>query len=158
MTVSGGVLTLASGSSMAAAPLHPATMLKAIEWEFRARCTYGGYDHSLRVSIFAQDGNNRWTHFGPNWQSSGILNYLWKFVDGSSYFVIKATHTGDTNWHTVRGTRTGSGAWEIFYDGVSDGTATDTWMPSSNNYFFIHNDPGTYVHDVELDYIWIRGW
>lgn len=157
VSVSSGVVTLNPNSSMITNPLHSAAATKNIEWEFKARCTYSGIDHALRVSLFTDSNlSNRWTHFAPNWQSAGILNYLWKIVNGTRYFIITATHTGNTNWHIIKGRRTTSGGWEIFYDGVSDGTAIDTWMPSANTYFAIHNDPGTYVKAVELDYIWVK--
>lgn len=156
VSVNNSIVTLNPGSEMKAMPLHTIASSKNIEWEFKARCTYNGIDHALRISLFSDSTlQNRWTHFAPNWQQYGILNYLWKIVNGVNYQVIKATHTGDINWHVIKGKRTSNGNWEIFYDGVSDGITFDTWMPA-NDWFFIHNDLGTYVNPVELDYIYVK--
>jgi len=156
--VSGGVVTLAPSSAIRSARAYPFNPNKTLRWEYRGRSTYSRYapEHGLRITIIGADENNRWTAFGPNWKIQYNYNALWKCVNGSWTILMSTIHTGDTNWHVISGKRYPGGTWEIFYDGVSDGTATDKWLPSGNNYIWISNDVEPYDHAVELDYfkIW----
>lgn len=156
ISISSGIATLTPGTALISARAFPFNSGKTLAWEFKGRSTYSGYDHALRLTVIGADGNNRWTAFGPNWQQAGNLNALWKCVGGSWTIVKNVAHPGDTNWHVISGKRYPNGTWEIFYDGVSDGTVVDAWLPAGNNYLILSNDAGTYVHDVDLDYfkIW----
>jgi len=46
--------------------------------------------------------------------------------------LINSTWSCDTNWHTCKVTRDGAGNWELFLDGNSKGTATDTTYTDFN--------------------------
>jgi len=165
VSVSGGVVTLTPSSAIRSARAYPFNPNKTLRWEYRGRSTYPSYYpgipyHALRITIIGADENNRWTAFGPNlYVELGNSNALWKCVNGSWTIVKNVYHNADTNWHVISGKRYPGGTWEIFYDGVSDGTVVDTWLPSGNNYIWISNDFGNTrqaQHNVELDYfkIW----
>ncbi|RLI74122.1 hypothetical protein DRO97_06310, partial [Archaeoglobales archaeon] len=150
-TITNGVNRLAPAATLRSARAFPFNPNKTLVWEYKGRSTYSGRDHALRVTVLGATRNNRWTAFGPNWQEAGNLNALWKCVNGSWTIVKLVAHSGNTNWHTISGKRYPDGTWEIFYDGVSDGTVADSWLPSGNNYIWVSNDAGTYIHDVEFD-------
>jgi len=76
-------------------------------------------------------------------------NYgLYDCVD--AVWVIKVTHAEDTSWHTCKTTRDADGNFEVFFDGTSDGTATDTTttsidtirltQPSASSNYDVHFD------------------
>ena len=53
----------------------------------------------------------------------------YKSVGGSRSTIIVNSWPGDTNTYTIKGTRGPYGSLELILDGVSQGTATDTYTP-----------------------------
>ena len=79
--------------------------------------------------------------FTPIWVSVGNFYYLWIHQNGTMNFrlvsgaiqstIIASTWTADLNWHKAKITRNSSGYFEIFLDGVSKGTVTNTTHTTS---------------------------
>jgi len=65
---------------------------------------------------------------------------------GGSYTRVIDTSTSSSvgDWHTCKATRDSDGNWELFHDGTSVGTATDTYLPSVKTLWH------TNAHDVEI--------
>ena len=55
-----------------------------------------------------------------------------KKVSDTDTALIDPGWTSDTAWHTCKATRDASGNFEMFFDGVSKGTATDTSITTAN--------------------------
>jgi len=51
------------------------------------------------------------------------------------YVLIDQSWTIDIDWHTAKITRDANGIFEIFLDGVSKGTVTDTDITTTNDNF-----------------------
>lgn len=75
------------------------------------------------------------------WRLNGDTKYsfLWRYDDAHMVYdsvdstsIVSATHAEDTAWHTRKCTRDSVGNWEIFFDGASDGTTTDTTTTSTD--------------------------
>ena len=56
---------------------------------------------------------------------------LCKTVSSSSSSLISGSWSIDTEWHIIKVTRDSSDNFELFFDGVSKGTTTDTILTSS---------------------------
>lgn len=85
----------------------------------------GGY-HSGYVNNFFQNGDRLLSEM----DSGGSLNRL-----------IETAVGNDTNLHTLKTTRDGSGNWELLHDGSSLGTASDTSHTTSDGGGFVGDSP-----------------
>ena len=97
-----------------------------------------------------------------SWVSGGEGYDLMYRTDGSEYTLWKGRHNtaiisstwdGDTAWHEAKITRDSSGNFELFYDGVSKGTATDTDYTSFNTLEVFYTNGvqiDTYFDDLEV--------
>lgn len=77
------------------------------------------------------------------WGAHNIIGIRYGFskrVATVDSVVITDTTITDTAWHTVKITRTSAGGWELFKDGVSVGTTTDTWLPPTPWYLNIRKE------------------
>ncbi|TDA33200.1 MAG: hypothetical protein DSO04_01050 [Hadesarchaea archaeon] len=107
-------------------------------WEWRSKADSVGSAVSGRavdVRIIYQDDSNNYYQYWIT--DTTYLGYrLLKIAGGttSSTVIDGGNWAWDTNWHTHRVTRTRAGLWELFYDGTSKGTATDTWLPSPREF------------------------
>lgn len=101
------------------------------EWKYDARFvsnpsgTFGFYRHEPLLL----DASNDW--FIDKVGDSASVNFkLGKNESGTTTKVISGSWTNDSNWHTDRLTRSPYADWELFHDGTSQGTATDSYMPN----------------------------
>jgi len=107
-----------------------------------------GYNHTL--SFMFIDTDNFYSAY-----ISGFDNYVRfdKFVTGSITHLIAGSITRDTDWHEVKITRDADGNFELFYDGTSKGTTTDTSHSSGDlviGQLREVNDEDVYVDDLEV--------
>ena len=65
--------------------------------------------------------------------ATGALRLVRSTTDLGGAAIISTTWTADTGWHTMKITRDINGNFEIFLDGVSKGTVTNTLITTSNN-------------------------
>lgn len=87
-----------------------------------------------------------------------VISYLPS--EGSEYSlmrsgtnIITSTWTPDTNWHTIKVSRSSSGLFELFMDNVSKGTVTDnTYTASSYMVIYITQT----AHERQFDDIRVR--
>lgn len=70
-----------------------------------------------------QDGFNEWR---VRFDADGNMN-LQKTNSNTDTTVISGSYTNDQSWHEVEVTRNDSAGWELFEDGSSQGTATDSF-------------------------------
>ncbi|WP_276301104.1 hypothetical protein [Halorussus lipolyticus] len=66
--------------------------------------------------------------------------------------IISGSWNGDTNQHTAKATRDESGNYELFVDGTSQGTASDTYLPNAKRVRLINTSDAT----VSIDRVKIR--
>lgn len=88
-----------------------------------AATTTGG----LALQFIYADANN-------SWRIRVVYNgtyALTKKVGGTETDVVSSTWPNDTAQHTAKFTRDSGGNFELFLDGISKGTATDTFLPSA---------------------------
>ena len=108
----------------------------------------GGWNYTL--AFMFTDTDNFYAAF-----ISGFDEYVRfsKFVTGSNTHLIEGSITRDTDWHEVKITRDSSGNFELFYDGTSKGTVTDTSFTSGDlviGQFKEQNNEDVYVDDLEV--------
>ena len=74
------------------------------------------------------------------------------YYDGSTLnsLISVDTDTRDGNWHTIKVTRDSNGNFELFLDGVSQGTATDTSITTSE-IIHVWEDFDTGYNNAEVD-------
>lgn len=103
-------------------------------WEYQWQSTPSS--GSVDLYPIRESGGDYWTVFV---NSNGTIN-LNKGQDGSfNGGLLSGSYTVDTNIHTVSATRSadidgnGNTGWELFIDGVSQGTTTDSFAPEPNN-------------------------
>ena len=107
-----------------------------------------GYNFTLAFML--KDKDNHYAAY-----ISGYDDYVRfsKQIAGTVTHLIAASISRDTDWHEVKITRDADGNFELFYDGVSKGTATDTEITSGDlaiGQFQEDNDEDAYVDDLEV--------
>lgn len=133
---SGGYITIPSG-------------LETGSWEVHFKFDTAPASGELQTFLLRKDANNQWR---VRIQSGGGLN-LSSVQSGTNSTLVSSTWPVDTNPHTVRVERTRDGDWELFFDGASEGTATDTFVPGGDRNFGFYNgmDVATTVQHVALE-------
>lgn len=97
------------------------------EIDMRVTATGGVASGNPRQFVFMfEDANNYWSYVTVE---EGYVR-LYKVDGGTENGVFSGSWTYDTSWHTYKVTRDSSGNFELFVDGVSKGTVTDTWLPT----------------------------
>lgn len=123
-SATGGVLELSAGDSTAQTVSIPSLLVER-EWSI----TYK-FDNSVTTGSFVMEiiygGDSDRLLFGQ--AQSGTVRLAKD--NGTFTDLITGSQTEDTNEHTIRATRSDDGEFELFYDGTSQGTATDTFLPS----------------------------
>ena len=95
-----------------------ATTTTATEWVFPIAIFSGG--------SYLSGGD----YYAIFYRTDGSAYRLEKRVGGTRSILIDSTWDGDDAWHEAKFTRDESGNLELFYDGVSKGTATNTAITS----------------------------
>lgn len=158
-TVSNGVLDIGTRGDNGVDSQIVSTTLNLdtssfIRWEIIARGTNiestAGY---FQPDIWWEDGNNYWrVRIDINGNEGNEEFVLDKFENGSQTVVINSTYSADTNFKKFEVERSAAGDWEIFIDGATKGTTTDTFAPAVNN-FRVHNrqDRNVEVDEIKVD-------
>lgn len=113
-------------------------------WQFSVRFDTIDYtgpaDNYVDVSFMGSvsTGINGFTvRAAVNHISAGATNVL-QLLNSSFSGLISTSVVWDTAWHVIKITRTSLGVFELFLDGASVGTVTDTTAPSPE-YFHIYS-------------------
>jgi len=136
-TLTDGILTIANGDKITISP-----GLTEGSFEVKLRATTGGTGPSgtMYVAFIYQDDNNNIGIY--EWEPMGLGK-----VDGGTYTHLISDDNPSTTQATFKFTRDASGNYEFFKDGVSQGTTTDTFLPTNNN-IAIWSDRS---EDIEVD-------
>jgi|Deesub1362A_J573_1020465.scaffolds.fasta_scaffold00348_79 hypothetical protein len=120
-------------------------------WELKfQRVAVGGTDNYTLFAYFMyEDSSNYYVLYIQNKSTSPAVLLVKNQAGGGDTTLISFTWDSDTNEHTLKLTRDSSGNWELFYDGVSKGTATDSWLPSNPTQFKITS--GINLGTMDLD-------
>ena len=102
------------------------------------------------MSFIHQDPNNKIFSYFRDDSGTTQFRRLTKTVSGTGTELIKNDTTPDTNWHTTKITRSAYGDWEAFWDGVSYGTATDSFLPDNNHRVRIKKQ-GYQANELRMD-------
>jgi len=101
-------------------------------WELDFQYTTMGNDYdNLQLIPVWENADNDWNMLIQD--DAGDSFNLNKDDGGTRTNVISTTWVCDTASHTVKVTRNAPDSWEIFLDGASEGTATDSYWPTENN-------------------------
>lgn len=150
--VSGGVLTLdgASGAATNDGVSTPSTFTEGT-WEWDAKASNTSGTRYLKNNFIYEDAdNNLRVNFRPGGTPGNEVDLI-KTDAGVASTLITGSWTADTNWHTIKATRDTSGNFELFFDGVSQGTATDTFLPSISKILFFVDLSGITAVDYDID-------
>jgi len=146
-----GKLVLPAGDVTAQIVSTPCTFTTGT-WRWRWRFTTTPSAGSLWPWFIFESPANRW-----NWEAGCLAGYthyrITKEVDGVTTAVITSTWTPDNAEHTTTITRDTDGNWELFLDGISKGTATDTWLPALPKRTQIRNVANQEVSFAEIE-VW----
>jgi len=134
-SVSGGVLHLPAGDVTIQQVSTPSTLWIGtwkLDFNWTTAITSGG--HHFRSVV----GGTK-TYIMPEWRSDDVYR-IWQDVDNVA--PVSTTHAIDTAEHSLKVTRASGGNWELFFDGVSDGTGTENtytscdelWIESNADY------------------------
>jgi len=137
-SANGGVLVLTAGDATIQAVGLDTTFFVGT-WETDMQKQGDGTTGTPLIPRFRSGGANK---YGLQWVYDDTFR-LYDDVDNAN--VISATHAEDTDWHTGKVTRDSDGNWEIFWEGASDGTGTDTTTTSIDE-IWIENDEDIEVH------------
>jgi hypothetical protein len=152
-TTVGGTTTCSAGkliSNEAADRVKITSTFMVGTWEinFRFTATAGGDD--LMFYFIYVDSSN-WYAVRINNDTAGPFYKLRKKVTGTESDIISSTLTPNTIEHTCKLTRDASGNFELFFDGVSKGTATNNEISSSSELHLAKVDTVVAGSSKELD-------
>jgi len=86
--------------------------------------------HTQLIYFIYQDIDNHY-HAGNSTPGGTRAWYLYKYEGGAGSELILSSWTEATGTYALKVTRDSSGNFELFVDGNSKGTATDTWLPTT---------------------------
>jgi hypothetical protein len=145
-SVSGGVLSLSAGDSTPQG-VNLSTDVSVGEWSFEFEFSSDPTASGLYYRIIRQDGNNQ---IRVEVFNDGNIK-IQKVDGGTISTLISGTWGSDTSTHTLRATRDQRGNMELFLDGTSQGTATDSFLPSIGDLEIANlTDSAVSVDDVEV--------
>lgn len=134
VSASNGELVIPAGDTTTQNATTPSRMtVGAWSWDFYFASTPGSGGHTKSilcqdVNLTAFGGSNNCYHF------AAVANgdYAFKRTDGgTNTSLISASWAADTATYTPKITRTEDGDFELFKNGTSQGTATDTTFDTS---------------------------
>lgn len=146
-TVSSGALLIHGTSGEY---VRTPTDLTVGSWSIDSRYHSTGNGTNSSLNVILEDSSNWWKAFlrEDSWQYAQLK----KADAGTTTVVIDSTWAVDTNWHSRKATRDAYGNWELFFDGASQGTATDSFLPAAE---VIHITNGTGA-DASYDNLEVR--
>jgi len=129
-SVSNGYLTLSSdGTTGDEIQIESDITVATWKVDWQSNTTTGGSWLFLRFMEI--DDSNYYRLMAVLVTTTSAYFWLEKIVNGTITGLLGPTVTADTNWHHLAVSRDESGNFEIFFDGVSQGTATDTSITTS---------------------------
>lgn len=135
-------MTVGSGGGYVSIPTTHTTG----SWEIHFRFDTAPSSGELQTFLRRKDASNQWR---VRTQDTGSL-LLDSDEGGTNSTLVSSSWPVDTNPHTIRAERTRDGDWELFFDGVSEGTAADTFVPDSSAIFGFYNGCDT---DVTIQHV-----
>jgi len=130
-SATGGELVVDVDNSVGDQGVYVDVVIEVGTWEVEGRTENTGNNNYVGVRMIYQDADNQWKILE---RDDGSYGYLQKDDAGTTTTVIDSGgQIGDTNFHTLKATRDADANWEYFFDGVSQGTATDSFMPTKNS-------------------------
>lgn len=81
---------------------------------------------------------------------------LRKKDSGSTTTIISGSWSVDGAYHTSKTTRDSYGNWELFNDGVSEGTTTDTFLPETRYAMIRFDESGTGTSTIKADNLVVK--
>ena len=121
------------GNAVAAYKSQPNLMNGEWQWNFRFPILQSAGNPDGEFSRFIDDGTNYYRFVQLNDNDDTIPNQLQR-VPGPVMVIRTYNNINDTSWHTVRITRY-NGNFQIWIDGVSKGTGTDTFVTSNTRFY-----------------------
>lgn len=129
-SASSGVLTVPSTTNDPA--LHTDAQMAAGTWKIDFSYAGTSGTNSSQFTPIEGETTGRWMTLNPH-QGTGDYKLNVNATD-----IISATWSPNTNWHTAQCDRSDGGSYEIFLDGTSKGTATDSSaVPDEKRYVHI---------------------
>ena len=122
-------------------------------WYFRFKFTTNGNSgDGVRYYPIWEDDDNKYYFFASD--SATTCPDLYKQVVGAGTQLISGGETTDTSEHYVELTKDGCGNFEIFYDGTTKGTCSETFNPTPNGALFkLHSSAGNSVVEIYEAYV-----
>jgi len=122
--------------------------------------TVGSWEYRFEPQTTPSNGRLNFKTLTDNLDSSyQVLVYagtgdvdLQKVDSGSASTLISGSWTPDANPHTVRLDRASGGEFELFFDGSSLGTATDTFLPPEDRFVGFQSNS---AWNADTDIYWI---
>jgi len=144
-SVSDGILELPDGYSTTQQISTPSTFDTGT-WEFKWKGSSGITDEAFEFRFLYHDGNNY-----RRILITKLVIQLSGYKEGSfGSLGAYAVNLWDDDWHVLKVTRDTDGHYEVFLDGSSIITATETWLPPSPYYIQLRNKANSNCY---IDYI-----
>jgi hypothetical protein len=143
-SVASGTVTLATATTDKISTPYTgteATYELVVQW---ATYTGAGADFFFRPQY--QDGNN---NIYIKMDGNGNPYQLVKYVAGVATIIVNSTWGQDTNEHTIKVIIDTGDDWELFLDGVSKGTGSDAWRPTTAK-LYMENVSNNNIYIKEL--------
>jgi len=144
-SASGGVLVLPQSSTVQTVSTPSDFTVGAWELDFKwANTTSTQWDRNWFMRL-AGEATGYWMRANNDGSACDII----ETTTGTHTVIIDNTWTADTSWHTLKATRDSAGNFELFLDGVSKGTTTDTTHTTSDEMWI--RDDGNDVAERNVD-------
>jgi len=144
-SASDGVLVLPSSTTVQSVSTFSDFTVGTWEFDFKwANTTATQYDRNYIMKLSGED-----TGYRARANNDGSMCNLDEVSTGTPTTIIDNTWAEDTDWHTLKTTRDSDGNFELFLDGASKGTATDTTHTTSDQIWI--RDDGNNVAERHVD-------
>jgi len=97
-----------------------------LRWDFEFECQSTPSFGRLGIQLLWESNNDV---YQVDIQGNGTYR-IQKREGGTGSVIIDGTWDGDAQRHTGAVEHDGNGNWELFYDGASQGTASDSYLPN----------------------------
>lgn len=118
------------------------------KWYLKAQWTTNNTDNSEATYYFLFEDNNNYVRMMFRDSGAGSSDLEMKEAGGLST-LISGTSMNGTTEHYLETIRDGLGNYELLTDGVSEGTATDDFLPAITKEFFEFGNAGTSTIDIK---------
>ena len=141
-SASGGVMVLQS------AEVSTPSTFAVGSWEIKYQFASNSDTVTRPIEIYNDSSNFYWLRIDDD--SQGTDWDVYKTIAGAGAVLIDTSASNDIAQHTTKLTRDSSGNFEIFLDGVSKGTATNTEITSFTEYHVIGGTDSCNFDDLKI--------